>query len=104
MNCAKFGAWSSVAETRKADRGFTLVRRRTCANGHRFTTFEVLAPIYRHRPATVRNTVIAAEARSLRAKRDAAIVAACKTRTQTAVAIEFGVSRPLVSKVLRNAC
>lgn len=89
-------------ETRKVDRGFTLARRRTCANGHRFTTYEVLAPIYRHRPSVVRKTVIAAEARALRAKRDAAIVAACKTRSMTAVAAEFGVSRPLVSKVLRN--
>ncbi|HRY90117.1 MAG TPA: hypothetical protein P5163_20095 [Rubrivivax sp.] len=104
MNCGKCGAWSSVGETRKADRGFTLARRRRCANGHTFTTYEVLAPIYRHRPSVVRKTVIAAEARGLRAKRDAAIVAACKTRTQAAVAIEFGVSRPMVSKVLRNAC
>lgn len=104
MNCAQCGAWSSVAETRKADRGFTLTRRRRCANGHTFTTYEVLAPVYKHRPAVVRKTVIAAEARALRAKRDAAIRAACKTRTQAVVAAEFGVSRPMVSKVVRGAC
>lgn len=93
-----------MLETRKADRGFTARRRRRCANGHTFTTYEVLEPIYRHSRPRVSETVNAAEARAFRAKRDAAIVAACKTQHQALVAAAFGMSQPSVSRIVRNAC
>ena len=41
MNCPKCAAWSSVNETRTS-KG-TVTRRRECANGHRFTTYEAVA-------------------------------------------------------------
>ncbi len=44
MKCPKCGAWSSVLETRPIRGGLFLVRRRRCANEHRFTTHEVTAP------------------------------------------------------------
>lgn len=104
MNCGKCGTWSTVAETRKADRGFTLVRRRECANGHRFTTFEVLDTVYRRiHPSRAREARVAAEARAFRAKRNAAIVAARKTRPQATVAAEFGLTERSVSRIVRDA-
>lgn len=104
MNCEKCGAWSSVDETRKADRGFTLVRKRRCANGHRFTTYEVLSTVYsRVGPSRSREALVAAEARAFRARRNAQIVAACRTRSQTTVAAEFGMSQARVSRIVRAA-
>ena len=44
MKCAKCGEWSEVLETRKAP-VWMVLRRRECANGHRFTTYEVHAPL-----------------------------------------------------------
>ena len=39
MNCPTCGAWSRVLSTRRGT-----LRRRECANGHRFTTREVVVP------------------------------------------------------------
>jgi transcriptional regulator NrdR family protein len=100
MRCQACGAWSSVRETREADRGFTTKRTRVCANGHAFPTFEVSATVYRNDPRHVQQTVNAAEARALRAKRNAAIATACKTRSKTSVAAEFGLSRNYVSELV----
>lgn len=73
MNCPTCGAWTSVAETRKADNGYTLKRTRLCANGHRFPTFEVLQPIYARSPATVRKTRVAAAVRAFQWARDSEV-------------------------------
>lgn len=100
MNCGKCGAWSSVAETRKVDGGLTLRRRRTCANGHRFTTYEVAGPSALPARATIR----AATKRATFAKRNALIVRACKTRPNTRVAAEFGITEARVRQIVRNAC
>ena len=43
MNCPECGAWSLVNETRKSPT-FGYRRRRECANGHKFTTKEVVIP------------------------------------------------------------
>jgi transcriptional regulator NrdR family protein len=43
MKCPECGAWSNVIETRKTLL-FGYVRRRECANEHRFTTQEVVIP------------------------------------------------------------
>ncbi len=103
MNCATCGAWSSVAETRKTDQGFTLMRRRRCANGHAFTTYEVVAPVYRHSLARVREKTRGAVKRAANLSRNAKIVVACKTQSQSAVAAQFGMTQSAVSKVVRNA-
>ena len=43
MKCPECGAWSTVLSTRESpDHGF--VRRRECANLHRFTTQEMFIP------------------------------------------------------------
>jgi transcriptional regulator NrdR family protein len=39
MICPKCGGWSEVLETRKSE--FGMKRRRECANGHKFATFEI---------------------------------------------------------------
>ncbi len=104
MNCATCGAWSSVAETRKIDRGYSLKRTRVCANGHRFASYEVLEPIYRHSSRDRRGAIAAAEARAFRAKRDAAIRAACETRSQRSVAAEFGLDPARVRAILKASC
>lgn len=41
MKCPECGAWSSVKETRNSP-NFGHIRRRECANYHRFTTAEVV--------------------------------------------------------------
>lgn len=103
MNCGVCGAWTLVRETRKADRGFSLKRTRECANGHTFATFEVLASIYRSAGRRKGETLRAAEARAIRAKRDAQIVKACRTRSQTSVAAEFGLTQARVSRIVLAA-
>ncbi len=103
MNCTHCGAWTEVAETRQTDGGHTLRRTRRCANGHRFHTFEVLAPIYRRDPPTVRQTVVAAQVRALQWRRDSDMarrVAAGATHAE--VAADFGVSRQAVTKAVRR--
>ena len=42
MNCPECGAWSDVKETR--NRTEYMYRRRSCANGHCFTTEERVRP------------------------------------------------------------
>ena len=41
MNCPECGVWTIVRETRKSPT-FGYKRRRECANGHKFTTKEVV--------------------------------------------------------------
>ena len=43
MKCPECGAWTDVIETRKSEI-YGYKRRRECANGHRFTTQEVIIP------------------------------------------------------------
>ena len=43
MKCPECGAWSSVKETRQSPT-FGQIRRRECANEHRFTTQELVIP------------------------------------------------------------
>lgn len=40
MKCPECGAWSEVKESREGE-ALTFRRRRLCANGHLFTTYEV---------------------------------------------------------------
>lgn len=103
MKCPHCGAWTAVRETRQVDRGHTLRRTRECGNGHRFQTFEVLAPIYRRDPPTVRQTVVAAQVRALQWRRDSDMVRRVKAgATHAQVAAEFNVSRQAVTKAVRR--
>jgi transcriptional regulator NrdR family protein len=43
MKCPKCGAWTTVKETRNSPT-FGHIRRRECANEHRFTTQEIVVP------------------------------------------------------------
>lgn len=43
MKCPECGVWTIVRETRKSPT-FGYKRRRECANGHKFTTKEVVIP------------------------------------------------------------
>lgn len=56
MKCPRCGTWSTVLDTRPGEH-LTTRRRRECANGHRFTTLEVL-------PAAVNVRDLAAAARA----------------------------------------
>lgn len=102
MKCVQCGAWTEVLETRKADRGYTMRRMRECANGHRFPTFEVLGPVYRRDPPTVRQTTVAAEVRAVTWKRDTEMARAARTETHAAVAGRYGLSRQAVTRAIRR--
>ena|GEM_PF-2497216 len=94
-----------MLETRKADRGFALRRTRECANGHRVATIEILSTVYSGLPPQRRRrSLTTIEARVIRAKRDAEIVRACKTRTRIDVATEYGLSSDRVSQIVRASC
>lgn len=100
MKCRTCGAWTEVLETRKADRGHTLVRTRQCANKHRFKSYEVLEPIYKRDPPTVRQTVVAAEVRAAQWRRDLEIVKRKKTETVAEIAANFGLTEAAIKKAL----
>lgn len=102
MKCTTCGAWTDVAETRRVDEGYTLRRTRRCANGHRFATFEVLEPIYRRDPPTVRQTVVAAQVRAAQWRRYAEMVRLAAGSTHAEVAAAFGVCRQTVTKAVRR--
>lgn len=89
-------------ETRKQDHDLTLRRTRRCANGHRFQTYEVLAPIYRRDPRTVRQTVVAAMVRAAQWRRDSEIIRALQTATHVAVAEMFNMKRQAVTAIARR--
>lgn len=92
-------------ETRKTDRGHTLKRVRACGNDcPRFATFEVYAPIYRNDKQRVRQTVIAAECRAVRYRRDRAVLADIKAgMTNVAAAAKHGISRSLTAYLKSRA-
>lgn len=101
MNCTHCGAWTEVAETRKADGGYTNKRTRVCANGHRFATFEVLAPIYNRSPETVRQTRVAAAVRAVQWARDSDIARmAAGGVSHEGVARRLGMKRQAVTKAV----
>lgn len=103
MKCDTCGAWTEVTETRKIDGGHTNKRTRRCANGHRFPTFEVLGPIYRRDPSTVRQTVAAARARIAQWRRDVDMARrAAAGATHAVIAQAFGVCRQTVTKAVRR--
>lgn len=102
MKCPTCGAWTEVEATRQADRGHTVRRTRACANGHRFTSFEVLPRIYRRSPAEVRKTVVSAEVRAVMYRRNLAVVQALKTSRLAQVAAAFDLELSAVRSIKRR--
>ena len=101
MKCERCGAWTEVAETRQADGGHTLRRTRVCGNGHRFATFEVVAPIYRRDPRAVVRAMRAIADRIKLWQRDSAAAAIIKAgKTHAEAAAELGLSRQVVTKAM----
>jgi transcriptional regulator NrdR family protein len=46
MNCPHCSAWTSVERT--VNKGMSVLRRRVCANAHKFTTKEIAVPTQTH--------------------------------------------------------
>ena len=46
MNCPICDAWTDIKDTR--NKGTYVQRKRQCANGHTFTTYEVIVPSKKH--------------------------------------------------------
>jgi transcriptional regulator NrdR family protein len=103
MKCGTCGAWTEVKETRKQDRGMTLRRTRKCANNHRFFTFEVLGPIYKKDPGTVRQTVVAAEVRAVSWRRDRELLAMCQRLPMASVCEAENVGMAALKKACSRA-
>lgn len=102
MKCGSCGAWTEVLSTRKVDDGLTLRRVRLCGNNHRTTTYEVLGPIYRRDPPTVRQTVGAAQARALLYKRDTEIARLARETSRAHAASSYGMTEAAVKALLRR--
>lgn len=54
MKCPQCGAWTLVKSTRESD-NFGHIRRRECANYHRFTTQELILPQEQIEAARIEN-------------------------------------------------
>jgi transcriptional regulator NrdR family protein len=102
MKCTFCAAWTSVLETRETDSGHTLRRTRQCGNQHRFQTYEVLPPIYKRDPRTVRQTRVAAQVRAATWRRDVEIAKRVKTESHAAVAESMGLARATITKAVKR--
>lgn len=91
MKCPICGAWSEVLETRQG------VRRRECANQHRFSTIEVLRTLAAKREAqrnaTKVKTGVSTWARNQRIRAD--------TRVSNIIAAEYGLHESTVRQIKR---
>lgn len=77
MLCPTCGAWSSVLDTREGP-AESIRRRRECANGHKFFTFEILAAA--RNPGQAARAVATVKARRAKWARDQAIRKDCRPR------------------------
>lgn len=99
MKCPHCGAWSEVSETRATADGMR--RRRDCANGHRFTTFEVLPQVLKAAKASPLASTWATPGSARRWARNQAIVA--DTRPAAEVAREHGITDKRVRQIRAQA-
>ena len=103
MKCPRCAAWSRVLATRTADDGYTTHRRHECANGHRFTSVQVLQPVYCS--AKQRNAAFIATAKrraSIEARNRAIRRDLAAGRPGKDIAHDHKVSPSLVSLVARG--
>lgn len=97
MKCPKCAAWSSVLDTRAAT-DVSTKRRRKCANGHLFITFEVPPRLVRH--DDIRVAVDAARKAKERARRDRGIVNS--DEPASVLAKRYGISTVRVQTIRRE--
>lgn len=96
MNCPECAAWSSVLDTRAGPHE-TVKRRRECANGHRFFTFEMLAPA--RNPGSMRRALHTVKERRARWERDQAIRRNADGLSREGLAAAFGLTVATVRDV-----
>lgn len=97
MKCPQCGAWSSVLDTREAPLD-TTKRRRECANGHKFTTVEVLSiAVSKH---YLQSAARSSKSRRARWARDKAIQA--DTRSQREIAKTYGIHQTRITAIKRR--
>lgn len=96
MNCIHCGAFSLVKETRDHEHGLTR-RRRECANGHRFNTYEVYEPTVRAAERDLAATARRAQAAARRWARDRKII--LSRASPQALAAEHGLTDARVRQI-----
>lgn len=89
MKCPVCGAWSSVLATRGAH------RRRECANGHRFTSIEVVPSVVHAKDYRAYVRGVAERAKTW--PRDRRILE--DSRSSTVVAREYGITPARVRQI-----
>lgn len=87
MKCPTCAAWSNVLDTRDGPHE-TIRRRRECANGHRFFTFEMLAPA--RNPGSMQRAIQTVQARRSRWIRDQAIRRNADNLSRAELALHHG--------------
>lgn len=100
MKCDKCGAWSEVLETREDAKHGVIRRRRQCANGHNFTTYEIRSqawPAAKHRSLEKKRAVERNGPRWARDQKIRGLLA--QGKSQSVVARELGVTRDIVYRV-----
>jgi DNA-binding NarL/FixJ family response regulator len=104
--CLKCGTWTEVLDTRIAKDGMTTSRRRECANGHRFRSIEIYAPVFssaKQRQATFAETVL--RRRALHARNEIIRRRLAAGEQGKDIAADLNVSTSTVSLVARGkAC
>lgn len=96
MNCPQCGAWSNVLDTRTGQYE-TVKRRRECANGHRFFTFEMLAPA--RNPGAMQRALYTVKERRARWDRDQAVRRNPDGLSLEGLAVKHGLSVKTIRKL-----
>jgi hypothetical protein len=102
MKCPRCGAWTDVAETRRAEAGLVVRRTRVCANAHRFVSYEITSVAYRAAAYHIQRDVGRARARVQRWDLETAALQELRASgdTQRAVAARFGRSAQWIRKTI----
>lgn len=102
MKCIRCAAWTQVRETRKSDEGYGVKRYRVCANGHSFPTFEVSERAHNQDRTRRAKFVATAKRRAALYQRNMAVRRAVAESSQAQVVKHFGLSKTLVSWIVRK--
>jgi transcriptional regulator NrdR family protein len=96
MKCPTCAAWSEVLDTRNGPHE-TTKRRRECGNGHRFYTFEMLAPA--RNPGTMQRAILAVQSRRARWVRNQAIQRNPGDLTRSELALQTGLTVSMIKDI-----
>ena len=96
MKCPTCGAWSNVLDTRDGPHE-TTKRRRECANGHRFYTFEMLAPA--RNPGSMQRAVKTVQSQRARWQRNQQIRRNPDGLTRAEMALQMGLTEGAVRDI-----